>query len=103
MIHDSGSFLAEYLYINKPVLYLSSTTKIEEYFNPFGSAAYAVCAHAFHENDIQEFITNLTLQCDPMLEARQAFMDKNIQPYFADKSPSDKVIESIKKDFERIG
>lgn len=36
LLHDSGSFLAEYLYTGKPHLYLLSSPEIIKYFNDFG-------------------------------------------------------------------
>jgi CDP-glycerol glycerophosphotransferase (TagB/SpsB family) len=99
MIHDSGSFLAEYLYTNKPVLYLTSSTDMKEYFNQFGCEAFDACYHAFNEQDIEEFIANLFEGKDTMQLKRQFFLEKHVLPFFKDKTPSDLIIETIKRDF----
>lgn len=61
LIHDSGSFLAEYLYVNKPVLFLQSSKDIATYFNPFGQ----LCLNASYVSDtpmnIQEFIEQVVI------------------------------------------
>lgn len=99
MIHDSGSFLAEYLYTNKPVLYLTSSTNMKEFFNPFGCEAFDACYHAFNVHDIEVFIGNLFSGNDPMQSQRQAFLEKHVLPFFINTTPSDRIIEIIKKDF----
>src|SRR5699024_801734 len=39
MIHDSGSFVIEYLYTKKPVQFLISSEKVKEEFNEIGKEA----------------------------------------------------------------
>jgi len=99
MIHDSGSFLIEYLYVNKPVMYLTSSSLIIDHFNPFGCEAFDICLHGENFNDIDLFIDSVIQNRDIMKEKREQFLEKNITPYYKDKVPSDRIIESIKKDF----
>lgn len=99
MIHDSGSFLAEYLYTNKPVLYLTSSKNMKEFFNLVGCEAFDACCHAFNVHDIEVFIDNLFSGNDPMQSQRQAFLEKHVLPFFINTTPSDRIIEIIKKDF----
>ena len=99
MIHDSGSFLAEYPYTNKPVLYLTSSKNMKEFFNPIGCEAFDACYHAFNEHDIEFFIGNLFSGKDTMQSHRQAFLEKHVLPFFNNTTPSDRIIEIIKKDF----
>jgi hypothetical protein len=98
MIHDSGSFLAEYLYVNKPVLYLASNENIRKYFNPFGVEAFEACAHAANEEEILSFIHSLLNKIDDMKEQRLHFLEKNIFPYFSGDQPSDRILRFIKQD-----
>ncbi len=99
MIHDSGSFLAEYLYTNNPVLFMVSSPNIQDYFNPIGCKAFEACYHAKQSQDITNFIENLIAGNDTMKENRLKFLEKDIFPFFQDKMPSERIIESIKKDF----
>lgn len=103
MIHDCGSFLAEYLYVNKPVLYLVANSNIKEYFNSFGLKAFEACYHAYKEEDIDNFIKSLIEgKKDVKKTVREKFLEENIYPFFKDKTPSQRIIESIKKDFNII-
>jgi CDP-glycerol glycerophosphotransferase (TagB/SpsB family) len=58
MIHDSGSFLAEYVFLRKPVLYLVNE-KTKSNLNTFGQDALSCCTHGTSMNDINSFIKNL--------------------------------------------
>ena len=40
MIHDSASFMAEYLYVNKPVLFMQSVSNLSDYLSDFGKDAF---------------------------------------------------------------
>jgi len=99
LIHDSGSFLVEYLYVNKPVLFLVSRDDIKKYFNPFGCEAFDVCYHGKKKEDINFFIDSLIKKNDSMKEKREQFLKKHIYPFHEDKMPSDRIIESIRKTF----
>jgi hypothetical protein len=99
LIHDSGSFLVEYLYVNKPVLFLTSTLSIKNYFNELGCEAFDSCYKAFTKEDIIKFMESLYEKYDPMILERNRFISKHIKPVFANQSPSDLIIASIVKDF----
>ncbi len=63
MIHDCGSFLVEYLLINKPVLYmLDDKEKHLKYFNQLGKDCIDNCYRALEEKDIFNFIYNIVLK-----------------------------------------
>src|SRR5690554_4002210 len=49
MIHDSGSFLAEYHYVKKPVFYISDKNT-KNYLNPFGISALNCCVVGKNED-----------------------------------------------------
>ncbi|ACT47821.1 CDP-glycerol:poly(glycerophosphate) glycerophosphotransferase [Methylotenera mobilis JLW8] len=96
MIHDSGSFLAEYLYLKKPVLYLVAAVNIKDYLNPFGVQAFDVCEHAYTKEDIICFID--TFSNVPMTKVNM-FYQNQIAPYFDGVKPSLKIIADIKLSF----
>lgn len=92
MIHDSGSFLAEYHYVKKPVFYICSPD-IKKFLNPFGLKALESCAQGIDAEDLERFILKLINSEAPLDET---FFIDNITPYFLHRSPSRKVLESIK-------
>jgi hypothetical protein len=61
MIHDSASFLAEYLAVNKPVLFMVRDKNIKERLNEFGVIALEQHYLAHSEDDIYDFIENIVI------------------------------------------
>lgn len=96
MIHDCGSFLAEYLYLKKPVLYLVAAANIKDYLNSFGVKAFDACEHAYTKEDIIHFIDNYS---SISMVKVNAFYQNQIAPYFNMVKPSAKIIANIKQDF----
>ncbi|MFU8865529.1 MAG: CDP-glycerol glycerophosphotransferase family protein [Rhodobacterales bacterium] len=95
MIHDSGSFLAEYLYVDKPVMYLWSSPKVVNYFNEFGLEALGSCERGDTEDDIRKFIESILRNEDSKKAARSQFLRKF--PVMMDgKLPSARIIEELK-------
>lgn len=80
MIHDCGSFFAEYFYTGKPQCYmLEDTTTIEREFTDFGKALYSHVKHAFSENDIIQFIEKVViLGNDDSRAEREAFAREEV-------------------------
>jgi hypothetical protein len=76
MIHDSGSFLAEYLYVDKPVLYVWSSPSVSNYFNDFGLEALDACARADCEKDIVNFIEEVLEGRNTFSNSRRSFLDR---------------------------
>lgn len=92
MIHDSGSFLAEYQYLNKPVMYICNNLTIE-FLNPFGIKALESCYIAKNKADIEKFINKLL---DESLKVDRSFFKEYIEPFFVHELPSDRIISKIK-------
>lgn len=59
MIHDCGSFIVEYLYTQKPVLYLGNNR--EEQSNTIGIKAYRCHYHGSTIEDIKRFVEEVVL------------------------------------------
>ena len=76
MIHDSGSFLIEYLYTGKPVLRTNSDRFFVDKLNSFAKRAYDVHYVAGKEEDITGFIENLINKRDSLESARLKFRDE---------------------------
>ncbi|MDR0866640.1 MAG: CDP-glycerol glycerophosphotransferase family protein [Candidatus Symbiothrix sp.] len=96
MIHDSGSFLIEYLYLNKPVLRTDRDDSITKRLNPFGVMAYNEHYHARTEEDIENFIKNVIAGKDEMKEEREKFRQEYLLPP-NNQSASRNIFDEIKK------
>lgn len=73
IIHDSGSFVVEYLHTGKPALYLMREGAENE-FNEFGMQALNTHYKAFSVVDIEQFISEVVIEgMDTMLNQRQLF------------------------------
>ncbi len=78
MILDSISFLAEYLYVHRPLLVLR---KEGQYFNDFGNKLMEVhySVQGTDKQSIEEFIENVVLnENDVMKNAREKFFIENL-------------------------
>ena len=95
MIHDSGSFLAEFLYVEKPVLYLLSESNKGEYYSGFGVAALEACEIGYCFDDVVNFVGRLVSSDQRIKDAHRDFLEKEITPYFDDEMPSDRIIKEI--------
>ncbi len=101
MIHDSASFMAEYLYIDKPVQFLQGVENIRDYFNDFGIDAFEACKHARSFEDVEAFVRGLLSDREIVSPKRAAFYKKNIEPYFA-TPPSEAIINHLKSMFPKL-
>lgn len=75
LIHDSVSFLSEYLALNKPVMFTKNGDDIEKTFNDFGRLAFDCHYPAATSEDIKRFIEKVVLMNeDTMLKQRSTFI-----------------------------
>lgn len=95
MIHDSGSFLAEFLYAEKPVMYLLSENNRGEYYNDFGRAALDACEIGYCFDNIVGFVDGLLNLDVRIRRSHEVFLAKEIHPYFQDELPSERIINDI--------
>ena len=61
LIHDSASFIVEYLYTGKPSLFLAKDTDIRSRFNEIGNKALDVLYIGNNKTDIYNFINEVVL------------------------------------------
>jgi len=80
MIHDSGSFLFEYLYTGKPVLHTNRDDTISERMNDFGLLAFNLHYHAKNKEDIVAFIGDILMNKDEKKEERDSFLNSELIP-----------------------
>lgn len=85
MILDSASFMAEYFYVHKPILFL---TREGERFNEFGEMVFSVLYHARGTDyaAIEHFL-DVLIESDPMRAARDDFFSQALD-YTADHGMS---------------
>ena len=80
MVHDCGSFTAEYLMVNKPVMYVAKAHH-EGSLNGFGKAVFAMHYQGSSMADITHFLHDVVLQGhDPMAQQRTEFCQRNLLP-----------------------
>lgn len=81
MIHDSGSFIIEYLYTGKPVMFLSKSDMVTINWNDTFKAAYNLHYRGFNAEDIEQFINTTVLNGnDVKFESRQMFVKSDLTP-----------------------
>lgn len=81
MIHDCGSFTAEYLFTEKPCCYLlKDESQIKDEFLPMGQECLKHYYKAFTSEDIYRFIEDVVIQeMDPLQEKRSQFAKEKLK------------------------
>jgi len=96
MIHDSGSFLAEYLYLRKPVMYLLSENNNRNFYSDFGLSALNACEIGSSFDDVKRFLDKVSLYPKTIKPEHVDFLKTEVNPYFRPAVPSEKIINEIK-------
>lgn len=99
MMHDSGSFTVEYLYLNKPVMYLVHDNHPEQQFNLFGQKAFACHRKGQTLDQMRSFIDDVINGTDPMYNQRKEFVDTCLLPP-NNYLPSENILNAIEKTIE---
>ena len=68
MMHDSSSFVVEYLYVGNPVLYLMSDENVTQRFNEVGKMAFTTFYIARNRSDIETFIQDVVIKGNDRLK-----------------------------------
>jgi hypothetical protein len=96
MIHDSASFLVEYLYVNKPVQFTIRDSNVINRFNEFGKLCYDMHYQASTEKEIVFFIEKVIGNQDDMEIKRNTFIDDFLIPP-NNKSASENIYIELNK------
>ncbi len=98
MIHDCGSFLIDYLYFDKPVLYDNpNIEKVKTTADELGINAYDAHYRVKSLSDIKAFIDNVVITGnDYMAPIRQNFFDTYLRPK-DEKTASQFIYEDLVK------
>ena len=88
MIHDCGSFIAEYLYTKKPCCYMMKTKESTyEGLIPFGKKCMDNHYHALSEEDIMAFIDDIVVGGkDKLRRIREEFVEKELKINYPNSS-----------------
>jgi hypothetical protein len=79
LIHDCGSFLAEYFYTGSPQCYLlENDATLDEQFLPFARTLAEHVRKAYTDEDVIGFIRDVAAGRDPDRESRAAFAEKEV-------------------------
>jgi hypothetical protein len=81
LIHDSGSFMAEYLFSGKPALFTLVNDDIRNRFSDFGNTILDHHYKAYTANDVIKFIKEIVIDGnDYMGNSRNEFYYSNLVP-----------------------
>lgn len=79
LIHDCGSFIAEYLITGKPSLFMIRNESVMQEWNEFGEQAIEVHYQSRNKKEVIDFIENVVLnENDWMKEKRSDFVQSNL-------------------------
>lgn len=80
MIMDSASFMVEYLYVKKPVMFMMRDGDIPNRFNEFGKTVFKYLYHGKTNSDIVDFLDDVCGGKDPMEKERNQFFETVVLP-----------------------
>lgn len=92
IIHDCGSYIQEYLFMNKPAMRTMNGMPLEDNCNPFTIECIDMYYKAYNKEDIEEFVRNVINDVDPMKEKREKFVNEVLKPKFP---PSELIVKDI--------
>ena len=82
MVHDSGSFVVEYMFTHKPVMY--AMRNLDRYLasqTEFSREAIGLHYHGANEREVMDFIDFTVLGGeDPLAEKREGFYNRYLKP-----------------------
>ncbi len=96
MIFDSISFMTEYLYLNKPSIFMVKDISVSGKFNEFGKLVFSSLNKSLDREDLMAFIDKLVRdEPDVEQEDRNRFLETNL--ILPDKgSASENIVRHIK-------
>jgi hypothetical protein len=96
LILDSISFMVEYMFTGKPLIFTIKDDTIEEKFNEFGQIAFQHLYKGYNKQDVVNFIEEKVISShDPMEPQRTAFFNHHF-PKRSDGGVSGHILQQIK-------
>lgn len=101
LIHDCGSFLAEYLYTGKPCAYMyKKELNPDKVWTKLGKGMLDCHYVIKKEDDIDYFLENVVLkEKDYLVEKRKSFFEKNIKMGYP--NVTENIYRELKSEFEK--
>lgn len=97
MIHDSGSFISEFITMNKPTMYMIRNENIMKGWNEYGAKAINAHYKSYNYNDLINFIENVVIKNnDHMKSQRTKFIEQNLVVYNDSLSATQRIFNYIK-------
>lgn len=98
LIHDSGSFLVEYLVFDKPVAYtVSNGDDLINRFNEFGKLAINEHHKIYNKQELKNFFLTVIKGDDPLAESRKSFRKKYLE--IKGNSAAENIVEELNNHF----
>lgn len=94
IIHDSASFITEYLVLDKPSLRTCNGRDLRSQFNDFSLACLDYYYKANDIKGVENFIINVIKEVDPLKEKRSKFIKDSIMSPLG-KLPSENIVDDI--------
>ncbi len=95
MIHDCASFTAEYLYTQKPTMFIVKDEHTTDHLNSFGEKCFALHYHAHSPADVERYVADVVIAGnDAMKTQRVQFFEEYLCPTDG-VMPSQKIIDII--------
>lgn len=94
IIHDCGSFIAEYLYTKNPSMYLTNGLSFKQQYNRFAIKCLDNYYIGRSKEDVETFVKNLISGTDPMKEDRHKFVNGQLMPPNG-KLASENIVDDI--------
>lgn len=94
LIHDSGSFMVEYLMVNKPMAYTFSDRSPKDKFNELGCTAFDVHVPIQTDVDLEQFILDVINGNDLKKVVREKLINTHLN-YNKDNLAGDKILNYI--------
>lgn len=101
LITDSASFIVEYLYFDKPILFTLNDDSVIDRFNSFGKLVFDYLYTADSKNKVIQFIQNQVFHSDDGLKVdRNFFLCNKILPR-NEKTASENIFNELKKELTK--
>lgn len=94
IIHDSASFILEYLYMDKPAMYLVSESNSLDDMYDFVQKGFYCYEHGKNSDDIENFIKRVIEEKDVKVNKRQEYIRQYLLPP-GGRTASENIINSI--------
>lgn len=94
IIHDSSSFLIEYMFMDKPSMYLVADTNSVDDMLPYAQEAFGCYEHATKISEVEEFVSRVINKEDCKQAERGKYIQKHLLPP-GGKTACENIIDAI--------